>query len=187
MKIRIDNVRLAFPSLFTPRASEGSDVARYSAILIFPPDHPANKVLKEAMAAVAKEKYGEKWSTVLKSLIDKNRVCYRTDPKINKDGEVYDGFEGMHYVSASNRIQPRIVDGARNPLTEADGKPYGGCYVNAVLDVYALDHKDPTIGRRISACLLGVQFAADGDAFGAVRVASADDFEALSTEDAIFQ
>jgi hypothetical protein len=47
------------------------------------------------MEAVAKEKWGAKAAGILKELKDKGRVAFKESP-LSKDGEVYDGFEGMY-------------------------------------------------------------------------------------------
>jgi hypothetical protein len=73
-----------------------------------------------------------------------------------------------------------VVDRDRTPLTASDGKPYAGCFVNAVVELWAQDNQ---YGKRINASLGGVQFAADGDAFGGGGVRTeADDFDDLSVD-----
>ncbi|CAN0502063.1 unnamed protein product, partial [Phaeothamnion confervicola] len=69
--------------------------------------------------------------------------------------------------------RPLVIDGQKNPLVEEDGKPYGGCYVNATVEIYA--QKGENAGIRCG--LLAVQFARDGDAFTAGSKPSADDFD----------
>ena len=39
---------------------------------------------------------------------------------------------------------------------------YRGCYVNALIEVYAMDQ----YGDQVNAKLVGIQFRRDGDAFG---------------------
>jgi len=71
-----------------------------------------------------------------------------------------------------------VVDRDRTPLVAADGKPYAGCYVTAIVELWPQDNQ---YGRRINATLSGVQFERDGDAFGGSAPASADDFDDLSS------
>jgi hypothetical protein len=61
-------------------------------------------------------------------------------------------------------------------LEKDTGVIYSGCFVNAQIDIWAQDNG---FGKRINCTLAGVQFAADGDAFGGGRPASADDFDDL--------
>ena len=85
----------------------------------------------------------------------------------------YDGYANCMYVKASSKKRPLVVDlDGKTPLVEADGRPYGGCTVNGYIDIWAMDNK---FGKRICASLSSVQFAADGEPFGAM--ATADVFE----------
>lgn len=174
MKTKISNVRLAFPNLFKATAI-GDGEARFSAAFVIDPKSENAKALKTAVEAVAKEKWADKAAGVLKELRSKGRVCYKEEP-LSKDGDVYDGFEDMHSLNASNKARPTILNRDKTPLTEQDGLPYAGCYVNAVLDIWAQDN---SFGKRVNCTLQGVQFARDGDAFGGGRPASADDFDDL--------
>lgn len=181
MKVKLQNVRLAFPSLFEAKTVGGEGEPRFSAAFVIEPGTENAKALKSALDAVAKEKWKDKAAGVLKELRSKGRVCYREEP-LSKDGEVYDGFEGMHSLNASNKARPLILDRDKSQLTAQDGRPYAGCYVNVVLDVWAQDNN---FGKRINATLSGVQFVRDGDAFGGGRPASADEFdEVVGGEDA---
>lgn len=178
-QIRIENVRLAFPELWQPRQINGG-TARYSACFIIDPKSPNVKVINDAMVAAAKEKFGDKAAAVLAKLKAEKRVPLRTEERVDKDGQVYAGFEGMYSLNASNKVKPLVIDANKSPLSEQDGRPYGGCYVNAVVDIWAQNNPDPKIGRRINCTLLGVQFVRDGDAFGSARVASPDAFDLLA-------
>jgi hypothetical protein len=81
------------------------------------------------------------------------------------------------YVSAASKTRPLVLDSNKTPLTDEDGKPYGGCYVNASIEIWAQDNQ---FGKRINAQLRGIQFVKDGDAFGGGgSPASADEFEEL--------
>jgi hypothetical protein len=88
------------------------------------------KLLAATMEAVAKEKWGAKAAGILSELKSKGRVAYKEAP-LSKDGEVYDGFEGMHSLNASSQQRPAVIDRDTTVLTPADGRPYGGCYVDA--------------------------------------------------------
>ena len=69
----------------------------------------------------------------------------------------------------------------KTPLTEDDNVIYGGCYVNAIIELWAQDNN---YGKRINANLLGVQFHKDGEPFGGGGVSvKADDFDDVSGDD----
>lgn len=174
MKVNLNNVRLAFPNLFEARPFDANDKnPAHNASFIFPKNHPAFKLMNEAIETVAKEKWENKASAMLKQLRAADKVCMR-------DGDTKpeaDGFPGNFFVSARNKSRPFVCDKDKSPLTPADGKPYAGCYVNAVVDIWAQANN---YGKRINATLSGVQFLKDGDAFSGSPPASPDDFEDLS-------
>jgi hypothetical protein len=177
MQVKLANVRLAFPHLFeAKKGNSGEGEPRFSAAFPIAPGSANDKQLEAAVAAVAKEKWGAKADGVLAKLRSDGRIGYKKTPLANSEGEVYDGFQDMHAVNTSSKTRPFVCDGQKNTLTAADGKPYAGCYVNAVVEVWAQDN---SFGRRINVQLKGVQFAKDGDAFGGGAPAKADDFESI--------
>lgn len=89
----------------------------------------------------------------------------------------YEGFPGNFFLNAANKARPAVIDRDRSPLIQADGRPYAGCYVNAVIDIWAQDNN---FGKRVNASLGGVQFLRDGDAFAGGGVAAPDDFDDIS-------
>ena len=180
MKVVLKNLRLAFPALHEASSVDDGD-ERFGGKFIMEPKSPNVKIIKEAIKAVAFEKWEKKAETIRAQLEKKDKLCFKTEPYAKKDGTVYDGFEGMYYVNASNEARPTLKDrDGKTPLVSADGKPYGGCYVNAVLDVWAQDNK---FGQRINATLLGVQFVRDGDHFAGGATISDDDFEDLGVDE----
>lgn len=173
MKVKLNNVRLAFPALFEPKTVNGEGEPRFSAVFVFPPNHPCVKEIEAAIAQVAKEKWGPKADSILKSLRIGMKVClHNGDEKAE-----YEGYPGNMFVIASNKARPLVIDRDRSTLIAADGKPYAGCYVNTSIDIWAMDNN---FGKRINASLCGVQFYRDGDAFAGGVVASEDDFEDVS-------
>lgn len=162
MEVIIKNVRLAFPNIWTPQSINDGEPS-FGANFIVVPESDNVKLLAAAVKKVAADKWKDKADGVLAKLKQEGRVCYHTSPMTNSSGEVYSGFEGMHWVRSSNKSRPMIVD--RNPsvpLTQADGRPYGGCFVNAKIDLWAQDNK---YGKRINASLLVIQYVAPGEAF----------------------
>ncbi|SFN20391.1 Protein of unknown function [Izhakiella capsodis] len=173
MKVKLNNVRLAFPALFEPKTVNGEDAPRFSATFIFPVDHPCLKDIDAAIAQVAKDKWGPKADSVLKSLRSGLKVCLHDgDEKVE-----YEDYSGNKFLSASNKVRPLVIDRNRSVLTTADGKPYAGCYVNATIDIWAMDNN---FGKRINASLGGVQFCRDGDAFAGGGMTTENDFDDMS-------
>lgn len=176
MKVKLINVRLAFPNLFEAKAVNGEGDPRYSAAFVIAPGSANAKALLAAMNDVAKEKWGAKAAAILTELKGKGRVAYKEAP-LSKDGEVYEGFEDMHAFNASNKARPLVIGADKAPLTAPDGKPYAGCYVDASVELWAQDN---SWGKRVNATLRGVQFRSDGDAFAGGSPASQGEFDDIS-------
>lgn len=175
MKIQLKTVRLAFPQLFEPKTVNGEGEPAYSATFLLPPNHPQVKEIRAAVEKIGKDKFGAKWESAKKE-------CERKDALVLHDGDVkdqYDGFAGNLYISARSKTRPLVIDRDKTPLDSRDGKPYGGCYVDAVITLWAQDNK---FGKRINASLGGVRFIKDGDAFGSAP-ASEEDFDDIPEEE----
>lgn len=176
MELTIKNVRLAFPDLFVPTAFQEGQTKKYGATFLIEKNSADIKAIEEAIEAVAKEKWGKDAEKVLKSLKgDSQKFCF-----VDGDSKDLDGYAGCMALSAKTERRPAVVDRDATPLTEADGKPYPGCYVVAKIDIWAQQN---AYGKGIRASLRGIQFAKDGDSFTAGSVASANEFEDLSVED----
>jgi len=176
-RVKLKNVRLAFgDGIFRAKAVNEGDKPSYNCCFLLPPDHPDLPKLKAAIKAAATAKWGAKADEVLKALVAGDKVCLR---KGDAKGE-YEGFPGNLYISARNRARPLVVDAdGATPLTEADGRPYSGCFVNASIDVWAQQN---SYGKRINAQLRGVQFFRDGDSFGGGAPATPDEFDDVSAD-----
>ena len=172
MKFTLQNVRLSFPALFEPKANDSGKLS-YGAGFIFPPSHPSKAVLDKIIDEVGTEKWGQKWPALKKQMAaGDSLLVHNGDAKASLDG-----YEGNLYLNANNVVRPTIVDRDTSPLIAADGKPYSGCYVNAILDIWAQDNK---FGKKINAQLQGVQFYKDGDAFaGGGKAAEVSDFNVM--------
>lgn len=173
MKLKLNNVRLAFPNLFEAKTVNGEGEPRFSASFLMDPKHPQLDEVRKAIKQVAKEKWGEKWETIYAQLEKKLNLCLHDgDEKAE-----YEGFPGNFFISSGNKSRPTVIDRDRTALIQADGRPYAGCYVNAVIEIWAQDNN---FGKRVNASLSGVQFLRDGDAFAGGGVAAPDDFDDIS-------
>ena len=165
MKIKIENARLSFPSLFSTSKFGGEDTGKYEATFIL--DKKQHKKLIETIEA----EIDKVIKTELKGKHPgEDRVCL-------KDGDDADRPEmaGKMTLKASTKKRPLVIDRDKTPLTEDDNKPYAGCYVNAYISLWAQNN---SWGKRINAQLEGVQFFGDGDPFGTPGI-DVDDFECL--------
>lgn len=173
MKLKLENVRLAFPTLFEAKTVNGEGKPAFSASFLIVPDDPQIKALNQAIEQVAKEKWGAKADAILKQMRAQDKVALHDgDLKSN-----YDGFPGNFYVSARTATRPLVIDKDKSPLTEQDGKPYAGCYVNASIELWPQDNN---YGKRVNASLRGVQFLRDGDAFAGGAPADESEFDDIT-------
>jgi len=178
-EIIVMDVRLAFANLFALRLVNGEGTPRTDCVILLEPDSDADKLVRSAINEVATEEWQGRAPSILAELDAAKRLCFTKKPREAKDGTVYSGFDGMHSISASAKIVVPIVDGTNGnaPLSQQDGRPYGGCYVNAGLQVWAQDNK---WGKRINCELRWVQFVKDGDAFGGAAPVRIDQIPVLS-------
>lgn len=174
MKVKLSNVRLAFPVLWEAKTVNGEGKPAFSASFLLDPADPQVKALNQAIEQVAKDKWGAKAEAILKQMRAQDKVALHDgDLKAN-----YDGFPGNLYVSARSATRPLVIDKDKSPLTEQDGKPYAGCFVNASIELWPQDNN---YGKRVNASLRGVQFFRDGDAFAGGGAASEDEFDDISS------
>lgn len=185
MEVILKNVRMAFPALWEPKAVGNDPKAKpaYGARFVIEPGSDNAKALAAAVEKVAREqpKWGAKWESILAQLKADKKVCYVEGPYNNKNGEPYDGFEGMFNVgSRSETLKPTVKNRYNKDVVEGEqGAPYGGCQVHAAIDVWAQDNQ---WGRRINATLQGVMFAGDGTPFSGAQAANESTFAGLAAE-----
>jgi len=167
-RIKLEGVRLSYPNLFTATAMEGGKPKFSASFLMDKKTHaPLIARIQKMIERVALDKFQKK--------VPLKNICLR-DGMDKEDKEGY-GEEVMYLVAKSD-TRPPVVDGKLSPITEEDGKIYGGCYVNATVEVFAYSH--PTGGKGVSAQLRAVQFAKDGPSFGAGPVHAEDEFEPVT-------
>ena len=171
-KVHIKDVRCSFANIFEAKQVQGQGDAKFSCAFIIPKDHPAVGEIAAAMKTAAKEKWGADVEKVYAALKAGDKLCLHDgDSKPDNDG-----YAGNLFINASNKTRPLVIGPQREPLVAADGKPYSGCYVNAIVEIWPQDNQ---FGKRINASLLGVQFLRDGERLAGGGVAAADDFEAI--------
>lgn len=184
------NVRLSFPDLFEPGTPPPGSKSgpKYGAQFIMEPGSDAFKVASEAFFVAAQEKFGQNWQAILSAMARDKKAVRKGDENLDKSGNIRDGYAGMFYVVARNKAKPAVVDskfqnGQPVPLDASSGKPYGGCYVNAKVEFYAMDKAGQ--GKSVNCTLLAVQFVRDGEAF-AGGPGTADGFEDMGGDEGEF-
>lgn len=167
-KVKIENVRLSFPSLFRKAVFNGNET-KFEATFLFPKDSANHKKVQKAIDDFIAEKFQSKPPKGLK-------ITALTDG----DTKEYDGYEGMMALKGGSTKRPLVIDKDKSALTEDDERLYAGCYVNAIVEFWYSDH--PLGGKQILGNLLGVQFYKDGEAFSDGVSASVDDFDEVEDD-----
>lgn len=180
-KVILKNVRSSFLHVF----EESDQSGKFDATGLIQPDDKANiKALKKGMKEAIDEKGLTKkfeagkirWKGMCLKAQSGELVDFRDAGGLvgEAEGKYREEFEDVLIVKASNVTRPVVKDRDKTPLVAADGKPYSGCYVNLILDVWCQDNDH---GQRVNANLLGIQFKEDGPAFSGGATASDDDFD----------
>jgi hypothetical protein len=86
-------------------------------------------------------------------------------------------------LKASTKRRPLVITRDKTPIVESDNIVYAGCYVNAIVSLWAQNNQ---YGKRINAQLDAVQFVRDGEPFGDGGV-SPNEFDAFGDDDEEFK
>lgn len=171
--IRLQNVRLSFPALFREKKFAPTDAkGSYSAIFLLDKKSNAKEIaeIKRATDNLVRDVFKGKHPGA-------QRVCLR-DGSEKADTDGYG--DGVMFISARSDKRPQVVNRDLTPLTEDDGKPYAGCYVNATIEIWGQDNQ---YGKRVNAKLRAVQFYKDGDSFGEAKIDAAKEFTPIADDD----
>jgi hypothetical protein len=168
-QIKLKNVRLSFPSLFHKAAFQGNETKYEGTFLLNKKTHADS--ITEIQSAIA-----EKIKTDLKGAkLGADKICLKDGDELD-----YDGYAGHFRIKGANGKRPLVIGKDKSPVTEDDNVFYAGCYVNAIIELWAQDNG---FGKRINANLLAVQFAGDGEPFsdGGSSV-GVDDFDVVDDD-----
>lgn len=158
--------RVSFPHVF--ERSEYSD--KYEMTLVFPEGTDLSE-LKEAAAAAAREKWG-----------DKLPANIRTPFRKASEKEIYDEHfepDDIFISFRSSNSRPGVVDSSLKPiLDKADFYP--GCWARVSANAYAYSHKG---NKGVAFGLNNVLKVRDDDSFGGSNSKPEVDFEDFKTGD----
>ena len=168
-KIILKNVRISFPSLFKKGSFNGEET-KYEATFLLNKEEHADSIaeIKAQIADLVKV-------NLKGAKVPADKLCLRDGDEVE-----YDGYAGSYSIKCSTKKRPIVIDRDRSPLTEDDGKPYGGCYVNASIDLWVQNN---AYGKRVNSTLLAVQFAKDGEPFADGSTGDVNDFDMLDDDD----
>jgi hypothetical protein len=156
----LKKVRLSFHALFTPTAFQGEGEKKFEATFLIEKGSANHKLLEAAVDEMVKEEF--------KGKLSGDRKCLK-----DGDDKGYEGYDGHMYVKSSSKRRIPVIDRDKSPLKDEDDKIYGGCYVNANIELWA---QKGQWGNRVNAGLRGVQFDSDGERFSGASVAGDDEF-----------
>lgn len=173
-KFKLSNVRLSFPAIFQKAIFDGNET-KYEATLLIDKEKQAKLVdqVQSKIDAFIKEQFPTGAPKALKT------TCFQ-----DGDTKDYDGYANHMAFKGTSNSRITIIDRDKTPLVEADGKPYAGSYVNAIVSLWLSVH--PKGGTQVLANLHGIQFYKDGEAFGEGNTDVTDEFSAFDDEDEDF-
>jgi hypothetical protein len=176
--IMLDAVRLSYPHLFQATQYQGKGAFSYSAAFHIVPGSNNDKKIRAVIEAL-KPQFGKNANEILKSIeLNSMKYCYMNG--------VLKGLDNVWVLTAKRKQEdgkPLVL--GKNPkqnLSAEDGVIYGGCFVNAKVELYAQSQGTGAPGLRCG--LIAVQFFSDGESFGGASQATADGFgEVEGTEE----
>lgn len=183
MKVVLQNVVLRFADIFNAvEFKKGDGKPRFSASFLIEKGSENDRLINAAITEVMTEAWKDKAPAKIKMFMGQKQQCFY------RDGDTldYDGCGGKMFVAAHrNKFDkkgglnavPKIVDRAKQPLTVESGKPYPGCTVNAIIDIWPQVDENPGIRATLNV----VQFVADGEPF-AGNTPSTDDLPDLDND-----
>ena len=171
-KIILKNVRLSFADLFKKGSFNGEET-KYGATFLLNKEEHADSIadIKAQIAELVK-------NNLKGAKLAADKLCLRDGDEVE-----YDGYAGCYSIKCSTKKRPIVIDRDRSPLSEDDNKPYGGCYVNASIDLWVQNN---AYGKRVNSTLLAVQFFKDGEPFSDGSTGDINDFDLFSDDDDMF-
>lgn len=197
VKLRVTHTRVGFANgLFTARAIEEGQTAKYGADFILTPESKVFRLTKvndktvstlvpgktplAALRAIQLEVANDTWkgrgAQMLEDLEASKKGLRDGNKRIDKSGEIWNGYEDTWYLAAKSERKPAIKNRDKSIITEESGIVYSGCICAAIFDMYG---NSVAKKKGVFNGLTGVQFFADAEAFGGGGVARDDEFEDL--------
>lgn len=167
--------RLSFPALHTAKSFQDDPDQKksFSADMLFESEDDFKKEYKgkkkqtvsmsKAIFNAKVDQWGankEKWPKF------PHKIFKNGNDRTNKEGEVYQGYEDMFFVTARSgeKFPPKVVDKFGKPIDEK--AMYGGCYCQAQLMARPYDFGG---NKGVRFILLQVMKLEDGERFGGIE------------------
>jgi hypothetical protein len=111
-------------------------------------------------------------------MMDKGFVFRNGNRRKREDGTTNEFYKDLFYIVGSSKVQPLLLNGAKEEIDESSGLLYNGCIVRANIAVYANDN-------GVFGQVQGVLHLRDGERIGGGgRIAKKDEFDDVSDPDA---
>jgi len=185
--VTLRDVRLSFPHLFEPTASVEDGPKKYRATFLMDPETESGKKNIAAIEAAIKKAAAGVWkgnADKIRAKLDSDRSGLRDgDDCTNQAGDVYAGYEGMMALGATNARKVKVLRRDKSTIDSTEAAEiYAGCYVNAVVSIWATDQKKHG-GNGIFATLEIVQYLRKGEPFGAAELDEDDYLDDMGDEE----
>lgn len=193
MKVIVKNARLSFNDLWEAKSINGGK-PKFTATLICSDEtkmkytnwHGTQVIfphakMQEVCEHVLKEKFGKVPAKADNWAYNKADGSTTRDEYTNDDGDYWAGFDDETWYISAGKLEAKckggkmtVLDQQREPIEANSGLLFSGCYVNAVLDIYAYDGDS---GKGVTASLEGVQLLRKGEPLGITQIDAADEFD----------
>lgn len=186
--IYFEEVRASFPFLADAMVSKkfpNSPPMFSIDIVDISPDHPKLQEFMQRYASLATATWGATAPNIMQMIqTDKRSRCFGMGPeKVNEETfQPLKGYGQGVWLNAKSKTRPQMINADGKAATsdiEAVNlarKIYGGCYVNVAIKPWLR-----LSNKGISAELIAIQFAKDGDPFGEAAVDAAPLFGAVAS------
>jgi hypothetical protein len=171
--IKLDNVRLSFPSVWQKRVWQGAkNDPKFEATFILDKDKNAKEIakIKDEIDYLLK-------ANNLKVISKKNHFFKDGDAEI--DGiEKKEEYKNSYTVKTSSYTKISIINKDKTPIVESDDLIYGGCYVNAWIEIKPYRNLE----QGVNASIKIIQYRSAGERFGGGLSVSFDEIPFIEDE-----
>lgn len=170
--IKLNDVRLSFPALFTPKVwPSATTEPKFEATFILNKDQHKKEI------DLINQRIDEILTTnkFTRSKLKSDHLCL-------KDGDLSDKeeYQNSYTIKAKSGRRFPIVDrDAVTPIAESDNIFYAGCYVSAYIDLWI--YTKPNMG--IGANLKSIQFRKKGEPFDGSQQDITGAFDPIDDDD----
>lgn len=185
--LTLSNARLSFPKIFEKTKTSEEGQLKYSLSCLLDPNTAAGaeniKRVKAMQMRLAKTQWKDNAEKILKATEWDRRLLRPGEKATNAEGDVYAGYDGMVYVTASNTREIKVLNRDKSPAGKNDQeKFYGGCYADVVLSCYTITDRKKG-GNGIFATIEIVRWRGDGEPFGAAPLEENDYLDDLEDDE----